>query len=98
MTIVRKAESPRSFALLEELDSSGPVGIHRLAPGVFSIDWDQLALRSHLSSTERAMVHIARGMVDLEARGGAPYRLGVHVLVADDLFGARDHVPTVARS
>lgn len=96
MTVIRQPDLPKTFAVLEELGRSRPEGlsIERYTPFgegsmlIATVDWDLLA-DSHLSSTERAMVHVARGMEILERNGGAPARLGARVLDAGALWGAR---------
>ena len=68
----------RLLAALFERKMGDPVGLAEIgyeptAHGAW-VDWDALTA-SWLSSTERAIVHIARGCATLERAGGPPPRL-----------------------
>jgi len=68
--------------------ASGGSGLRREVPGYTpepeggaSVDWDRM-LGSWLSSTEKAAVHVARGLAIAERAGGFPPSIGSVVLAA----------------
>jgi hypothetical protein len=68
--------------------ASGGAGAHRGVPGYkpepeggATVDWDRM-LGSWLSSTEKAAVHVARGLAIAERAGGFPPHIGSVVLAA----------------
>ena len=85
-TYLHPDDYPATLALLAALFdrkvTSDPVGLqdigYELASGGAWVDWDRLATSS-LSSTEKAVVHIARGCAILERAGGPVPRLTVPI-------------------
>lgn len=71
--LLHRADAPASLALLDQVCSSRPAGWEPTEVGAV-VDWDALA-SSHLSTTERAVVQIARGVAALEEHGGGAGRL-----------------------
>lgn len=62
---------------LHDRDGLADIGYQPTEHGAW-VDWDRLA-NSWLSSTEVAIVHIARGIAVLEHHGGPPPRLAAPV-------------------
>lgn len=76
---LHRDDYPQTLRLLEDLRNGRPaeewkhIGYERTESGAW-VDWDELA-GSWLSTTEKAVVHIARGASMLERAGGPPPRL-----------------------
>lgn len=76
---LHRDDVPLTLSLLElVVGHGGPAGWEPTEHGAF-VEWDELA-GSHLSSTERAAVQIARGCATLERQGGLPPRLRAAVV------------------
>lgn len=65
-------DRPLTLAVLQALDIEDAPGFERTSTGAF-VDWDEL-LASYLSSTEKAAIHVARGLAIAEWNGEFPPR------------------------
>lgn len=81
---LHRDDFPKTLRLLEDLiggplraGTAAGIGFEPTEHGAY-VDWDRL-LGSWLSSTEKAVVHIARGTAVLEHHGGPPPRLSAAI-------------------
>lgn len=83
-THLHRDDHPATLALLETLRNDRPaadwalIGYEPTDAGAW-VDWDALA-GSWLSSTEKAVVHVARGCATLERAGGPAPRLRARLI------------------